>query len=153
MAEQTPGTPLSTATLRAQEFIARLLERSPPGVAQTFTTNQLEAIKQVFIAARYTSQDSSDDEWQQAGTDETKPLTHTTPQDVHAFPGERRRPGRSEYIHPTLISLLRHPTATTEADLEDDDIRPAQGLVTAVLLSLPILLLVGIVIGLLLRRL
>ena len=144
MAEQTPGTPLSTATLRGQEFIARLLERSPPGVAQAFTTEQLETIKQVFIAAGYTSQDSSDDEWQQAGTDETKPLTHTTPQDVHAFPGERRRPGRSEYIHPSLISLLRHPTATTEADHGDDDIRPAQGIMTAVLLSLPILLLVGI---------
>jgi hypothetical protein len=152
MVGQVPGTPLSTATLRGQEFIARLLERSPPGVAQTFTTEQLETIKQVFIAAGYTSQDSSDDEWQQAGTDESKALTDMAPQAAHAFPGERRRPGRSEYIHPSLISLLRHPIATTEADYGDDDIRPAQGLVTAVLLSLPILILVGIVVGLLLLR-
>lgn len=118
-------------------------------MAQTFTAEQLETIKQVFTAPGYMSQGSPDDEWQQVEIEEVEPRTATAPQAV----GDRRRPGRSEYIHPTLISLLRHPTAATEADLDDDDIRPAQGLVTAVLLSLPILLLVGIVIGLLLRRL
>ncbi len=122
-------------------------------MAQTFTAEQLETIKQVFIAAGYTSQSSSDDEWQQAGTDETKPLTHTAPPTAHASPGGRRRPGRSEYVHPTLISLLRRPTVAIEADLGDDDLRPAQGPVTAVLLSLPFWLLVGIVIVLLLLRL
>jgi len=149
MAEQTPGTPLSMATLPGQELITRLLERCPPGVAQTFTAEQLETIQQVFTAAGYTSQSSSDDEWQQAEVEETEPRSPTPPQAV----GDRRRLGRSANVHPTLISLLRHPTVTVETDLDDDDIRPAQGLVSAVLLSLPFWLLVGIGIGLLLSRL
>jgi hypothetical protein len=150
MAERTPDKPLSTATLPGQEFVTRLLESSPPGVARTFTAEQLEAIQQVFAEAGYTSQSTSDVEWWQGDVEEAGPRTSTASRAPHPSLGDRRRPGRSEYVHPTLISLLRRPTSAIEADLGDDDIRPAQGLATAILLSLPVVLLVGIVVVLLL---
>jgi hypothetical protein len=131
--------------------MARLLERSPPGVVPTFTAERLATIRQVVDATGYASESSFDDEWQTAEVEEAEPRTPIAPQAAHPSLDDRRRPGRSEYVHPTLISLVRHPTVAIEADLEDDDIRPAQGLTTAVLLSLPFWLLVCT--GLLLSRL
>jgi hypothetical protein len=145
--------PLSTPTLSGQELIAQLLERSPPGVARTFTAEQLETIEQVFAATSYTSQGQSDDEWQQNEVGEARPPTPTALQAAHPSVADRRRPGRSEFILPTLIALLRRPTDAVEADLDDDDIRAAQGLAIAVLLSLPFWLLVGIGVGFLLSKL
>ena len=143
---------LSTSSPPSQEFMGRLLERSSPGVAPTFTAEQLATIRQVVAATGYASESSFDDEWQTAEVEETEPRNLTAPQAAHSSLGDRRRPGRSEYVHPTLISLLRRPTVAIESDLGDDDIRPAQGLATAVLLSLPFWLLVGTGIGLLLSR-
>jgi len=122
-------------------------------VALTFTAEQLETIEQVFAEASETSQGQSDDEWLQTEVGEARPLTPTAPQPAHPSLGDRRRPGRTEYILPTLISLFRRPTDAVDADLDDDDIRAAQGLAIAVLLSLPFWLLVGIGVGYLLSRL
>jgi hypothetical protein len=146
------GMTLSTSALSGQELIAQLLERSPPGVALTFTAEQLETIEQVFAEASYTSQGQSDDEWQQTEVGEASALTPTALQAAHPSVGDRRRPGRSEYILPTLISLFRRPTDAVDGDLDDDDMRAAQGLAIAVLLSLPFWLLVGIGVGYLLSR-
>ena len=117
-------------------------------MASTFTVEQPATIRQVVAAAGYTSEGASGDEWQEAEVEETEPR----PQAARPSLRDRRRPGRSEYVHPALISLFRRPTVATEADLDDDDLRPAQGLATAVLLSLPFWLLVCIGIGLLLSR-
>jgi hypothetical protein len=144
---------LGTSALSGQELVAQLLERSPPGVASTFTAEQLETIEQVFAAASYTSQGQSDDEWQQSEVGEVGPPTPTALQAAHPALGDRRRPGRSEFIVPTLISLFRRPTDAVDGDLDDDDIRAAQGIAIAVLLSLPFWLLVGIGVGYLLSRL
>ena len=136
--------PLDMSTVPGQEFITRLLERSPPSVAQTFTPEQLEAIQQAFSAGGYSPESSSNDEWQGAEVTEIEACVLAAMQPASPPLGDRRRPGRSEYVHPSLISLLRHPTVVTEADLDDDNIRPAQGLVITVLLSLVFWLLFGI---------
>ena len=121
-------------------------------MAPTFTAKRLATIPQVVDATGYASESSFDDEWQTAEVEETEPRNPTAPQAAHPSLGDRRRPGRSEYVHPALISLLRRSTVAIEANFGDDDLRPAQGLMTAVLLSLPCWLLVGTGIGLLLSR-
>jgi hypothetical protein len=60
---------------------------------------------------------------------------------------DRRRPGRVEHISPTLIPLLREPAqfVDTELDTEADTLVAARGIAVAVLLSVPLWGLVGLV--------
>jgi hypothetical protein len=60
---------------------------------------------------------------------------------------DRRRPGRVEHIGPTLIPLLRAPAqfVDTELDMDADPLVAARGMAVAVLLSVPLWALVGLV--------
>lgn len=70
---------------------------------------------------------------------------------------ERRRPGRIEYSNPHVIALMRAPTtidsgaveistsfdhADTEAE-DSDNLAPAKGILTGLLLALPLWALIG----------
>jgi hypothetical protein len=52
--------------------------------------------------------------------------------------GDRRRPGRIESPSLALISLLRHPTVVIDTDADYHDLRPSEGIVRGVLLSVPL---------------
>jgi hypothetical protein len=71
---------------------------------------------------------------------------------------ERRRPGRVEHTNPHVIALLRDPTALDpdappdiSGPLQDlgtagddlDDLAPAKGILTGLLLALPLWALIG----------
>jgi len=70
---------------------------------------------------------------------------------------ERRRPGRVEFINPHVIALLRNPTTgdpDTSAEFsesvedlgtseDNDNLAPAKGILTGVLLALPFWALIG----------
>jgi len=71
---------------------------------------------------------------------------------------ERRRPGRIEYANPHVVALLRDPTALdpaasaevsgpfedlgTEGD-DGDNLAPAKGILTGLVLALPLWALIG----------
>jgi len=70
---------------------------------------------------------------------------------------ERRRPGRVEFTNPHVLALLRDPTAGdpgTSAEIseqledlgtseDDDNLAPAKGILTGLLLALPFWALIG----------
>jgi hypothetical protein len=63
---------------------------------------------------------------------------------------DRRRPGRLENVAPSLLSLLRDPahdrSFNPETDEEPDQLSAMRGILLAVLVSLPVWVLVGVVI-------
>ena len=137
-----------TSTQQGHEFVNRLLEKSPPAVAQTFTTEQLEAIRQVFTAGGYSSANSFDDHSQGAEGEEEEPGNLAVARPVSPSPHDRRRPGRDNSLYPTLISLLRRPTSAVDDEPDHGDLRPAVGVALIVVLSLAFWIIV--VIGILL---
>jgi hypothetical protein len=139
----------SISTQQGHQFVNRLLESSPAGVAQTFTTEQLEAIRQVFTAGGYSSANSSDDHWQGPEVEEDEPGNLAVARPASPSPHDRRRPGRDNSLYPTLISLLRRPTSPIDAEPDHGDLRPAVGVVLIVVLSLAFWIIVVIAILLL----
>ena len=61
--------------------------------------------------------------------------------------GDRRRPGRIESPNPALISMLRYPTVVIDTGTDYHDLRPLEGIVVGILLSIPFwtLIVVGVV--------
>lgn len=68
---------------------------------------------------------------------------------IPAAPNDRRRPGRIDNINPNLLPLLRNPAPPESADadlvgLPCDDLKPAKGIVAAILIALPFWILVAL---------
>jgi len=84
-------------------------------------------------------------------SDEIEPLVAagepTTPS------SERRRPGRLENVHPSLIPLLRGEAAPGRAleDIQEHGLAPATGIAVSVFLSGLIWIIIGFSVYLLLR--
>jgi|SRR5277367_943989 len=130
-----------------QDFIDRSMARMPPDVARTFTEEQIQAIRIVFDTRDHVSETWATDMWQddEVLENEHLPLEETG---STATPfRDRRRPGRVESIPSTLMSLLRRPTAVIDEGPFDGDLRPIQGIASAMVLSLAFwgLVLVGVV--------
>jgi hypothetical protein len=73
--------------------------------------------------------------------DDTRPPGTTgAPTSAPIAPPDRRRPGRMQYASRALIALLRTPSElrTTETERDHDNLATAKGIVSGVLLSIPI---------------
>jgi hypothetical protein len=75
------------------------------------------------------------------------PMSETVPS-ASSPPYDRRRPGRINNLYPTLVSLFRQPAVVIDAEPDDDDLRPAVGIVTTVFVGLFVWVIVIIALSL-----